>query len=206
MWCDIDRASQESVAGCYDEHDDRTSNVVEIAPVATKFGIGSCIRRTGAASVQAVIDRENVLEEVLQVSQSSVRSVESPDTLKTGFLEAMSAVIGLSGKAEDKVSFEKKFMKTISKSKTLRKASEVIDSLISNDLLFNDIDKRMVLKDLSEVFDEMSTEQIELSGNMLQETMKGILVGYAASNVFDDLTPTQKQQFERATKRGSLLK
>jgi hypothetical protein len=52
----------------------------------------------------------------------------------------------------------------------------------------------------------MSAEQVELSGNMLQDTLKGILVGYAASDIFDDFTPSQEQQFERATKRSSSLK
>ena len=80
-------------------------------------------------------------------------------------------------------------MKTISKSRTLNKASELIDGLISNDLLFKDVDKRMVLKDLSEVFNScMSAEQVELSGNTVQDTLKGILVGYAASDIFDDFT------------------
>ncbi len=204
MWCDVERVSQGAYAECYDEHVDRTSNVAEIAPPAIDLGIGSFIRpRT--ASVHGSFAKQQMLEGLLEVSHASVRSVEGSGRIRTGFFTAMSAVLGLSGKAEDKVSFEK-YMKTISKSKTLSKASELIDRLMVNDLLFKDVDKRVVLKDLSEVFDEMSTEQMELSGLRLQDTMKGILVGYAASDVFDDLTPTQKQQFEKATKRGFSLR
>jgi len=205
MWCDVDRVSRGTHAECYEEHPDRTSNVAEKVPAAIEFTKESFMWPSVAASVYRSISERQVSELLLEISHASVRSVESSERIQTGFFEAMSAVLGLSSKAKDKVSFEK-YMKTISKSRTLNKASELIDGLISNDLLFKDVDKRMVLKDLSEVFDDMSAEQVELSGNMLQDTLKGILVGYAASDIFDDFTPSQEQQFERATKRSSSLK
>jgi hypothetical protein len=206
MWCDLERASQSTHAECYEEHFDITSNIAENVPplmesAATESSI-PFIRFMGLME-SGTVGVLPALGDYLRITHPA-NSVEIISRFKTSIFEAMGATPPLSSRA-DKLHFEK-LMKTESKNKTLSKASQLIDGLASTDLLFKDLDKSIILRDLSDVFDEMSPEQMELSASMLQDTIKGTLVSYAASDAFRALSSGQKQQFKRATERGLITK
>jgi hypothetical protein len=88
----------------------------------------------------------------------------------------------------------------------LTKIQEIADGIISEDDRFQDIDKKLVLKDISEVLDGFTLDEMEIPKIKLADLVKSILLGYAASKIFDDLTPTQKQAFTSAAQRETRIK
>ena len=77
--------------------------LLEKVPAAIEFTKESLMWPSVAASVYRSISERQVSELLLEISHASVRSVESSERIQTGFFEAMSAVLGLSSKAKDKV-------------------------------------------------------------------------------------------------------
>ncbi len=87
----------------------------------------------------------------------------------------------------------------------LKRMSELIDKLISEEGIFKRVDKNKLFESLSDLLDKLPLERISISEDMLTERIRKIMTLEAMSGILDELTPEQLEAFEASVKRRPLF-
>ncbi len=88
----------------------------------------------------------------------------------------------------------------------LETVSGICDKLILEEKIFREIDKTKLLRTISEILNEIPSEQMKIPEDELFERIRGVLVLEIVSGTLNELTPKQIKNFDEAVKRRHLFK
>jgi len=98
------------------------------------------------------------------------------------------------------------FYRKEEQSELLEKVSRICDKLILEESSFRGVDKTKLLRTISEILNEIPSEQFNIREEELFERIKGVLALEAVSGILNELTPEQIKDFDEAVKRRPLFK
>lgn len=91
-------------------------------------------------------------------------------------------------------------------SELIKSASELIDKLSCEDVLFKNINKRKLFQSLSGMIAKLPPQQISMSRDELTKRIEKIMAMEVMYGMLDDLTPEQIKNFDTEVKRRFFFK
>ena len=88
----------------------------------------------------------------------------------------------------------------------INNSMRILDKLTSHEEFLRDIDKKKLLKTISEILNEIPPEQMKISEDELIKRIRSVLVLESVSGILNELTPEQIKDFDEAVKRRPLFK
>lgn len=88
----------------------------------------------------------------------------------------------------------------------LEKISIIFDKLTLEENFFREVDKTKLLRTISEISNEIPSEQLNIPEEELFERIRGVLALEVVSGTLNELTPEQIKDFDEAVKRRPLFK
>lgn len=110
-------------------------------------------------------------------------------------------------KARDELSNTKEpYRRDIRSVELLESTSQLIDKLISEEDIFQNINKNKLLESLSDMISKMTPEQISISEVEFVNRIEKIMALEAMSGILEDFTPEQIDDLETEIKRRPFFK